>query len=340
MKTILKTNLTLIFSIFFLFIAFVNVDAQEYGQWEVLNEGGSFEEIDFVNENVGWIFGNGTLFKTENGGETWNSIMGEDALHFDKIDFVNESVGWAIVWVDGDVEIPSIHKTENGGQSWFIQKEFNDINHPWGQTVTLYAVNNSVVYASICYRNKLTDKYELRIVKTVDGGLTWIDIAPYNSGRTFQSIWFQDANRGIFLGGSPTPDYPYLPTESMILRTYDGGKTWDEKIIQEFTKMYDLQIINDSTAYFLATKGGREGEAEYFLCTTTDTLNSWSIVYQYPYNRERSIISFYCLEDRTIFVITTDDSLMKSIDGGLSWEKNNIFGMAGQSISGQMMLDL
>ena len=47
MKTILKTNFTLILSIIFLFIVFVKVNAQDNGQWEILNEGvkGNFNTI-------------------------------------------------------------------------------------------------------------------------------------------------------------------------------------------------------------------------------------------------------------------------------------------------------
>jgi len=309
MNTILKVKIILLFSIFFLII--VNVYAQNIGNWEILNEGGNFHTIDFVNEKVGWLAGfdwnteEGILLKTENGGETWNSIIGMDELYFAKIDFLNESVGWAIVSVSEAIGFrPSIRKTENGGQSWSIQKEFRNVNSPVYYNVALYAVNDSIVYASgYDYRN---DSDMLTIVKTVDGGLTWIDISPYNIKRAFTSIWFQDTKRGVVLGNPPAGTIVH-PTENIILKTNDGGETWEEKIIPEFSNMYDFQFINDSTAYFLATNEGN------FLCTTTDTLNSWSIVYP-------NINSFYCLDDRTIFAIR-DDSLMKSIDGGLSWEK-------------------
>ena len=65
MKTILKANITLIFSIIFLFIAFVNVNAQDYGKWEILNEEYDFNTMDFVNDQVGWIAGEGKLLTTK-----------------------------------------------------------------------------------------------------------------------------------------------------------------------------------------------------------------------------------------------------------------------------------
>ena len=72
MKTIQKVNITLIFSIIFLFI--LNANAQDNGQWEILNEGGDFISIGFVNDEVGWIVYVGALLKTEDGGNTWQSL--------------------------------------------------------------------------------------------------------------------------------------------------------------------------------------------------------------------------------------------------------------------------
>jgi photosystem II stability/assembly factor-like uncharacterized protein len=65
------------------------------GQWEILNEGGSYRSIDFINDQVGWIAGDGTLLKTMDGGETWDFVSMDSARNIVEIDFVNETVGWA-----------------------------------------------------------------------------------------------------------------------------------------------------------------------------------------------------------------------------------------------------
>jgi len=57
------------------------VDTPPSGQWEILNEGGDIETIDFVNNQVGWIAGENTLIKTEDGGETWVSIVSNCDIH-------------------------------------------------------------------------------------------------------------------------------------------------------------------------------------------------------------------------------------------------------------------
>jgi len=313
----------IIFSILILLCAFFNLNAQENGKWEILNEGGSYRTIDFINDQVGWIAGEGTLLKTEDGGDTWNFIEMDSLRDILKIDFVNETIGWAIIGVPDEWHFlhTGIIKTEDGGRTWFAQKEFNS-NNESRYELTFNAINDTLAYASgYDYQSDL-----LKILKTSDGGTTWNKISPYSHGRSFNSIWFQDTKKLIFLGKTiKGPGYQYSKTEANILRTYDGGITWFEKIIPEFDVMYDLQIINDSTAYFLASKDCEE-YSEHFLCTTSDSLNSWSIVYKHPYHYSGcKINSFYCLDDKIIFAIMSDStntkSLQKSTDGGLTWEK-------------------
>jgi photosystem II stability/assembly factor-like uncharacterized protein len=315
MKTILKANIILIISIFFLFIAFININAQDNGQWEVLNQGidGGLHTVDFINENIGWIAGHGTLLKTENGGETWLSLpfvsIGSPSIppeeHHDiQIDFISESVGWGLdsYWDQiEDIGKDIIKKSVDGGQSWTIQKENTDYG-----LVTLYAVNDSIVYV-VGGR---------KILKTSDGGNNWVDISPNLTDITLESVWFIDTEVGVITG------YDGNTGKGMILKTLDGGKTWDKIIISLFEDIYDLQFINDSIGYFLATKENEEN-TEYFLCATTDTFNTWTIKTQSTY----PIHSYYVLDDQAIFVIMDDSTstgILKSTDGGLSWGKKHL----------------
>ena len=75
------------------FLIVIIIVAYLFGQWEILNEGGDFKTIDFVNDQVGWIAGEGTLLKTENGGGTWESIPIQEDWRIRNIDFINESIG-------------------------------------------------------------------------------------------------------------------------------------------------------------------------------------------------------------------------------------------------------
>jgi len=289
------------------------------GQWEIINEGGSFRTIDFVNDRVGWVAGDGTLLKTEDGGETWYLLTQDENIQIHKIDFINEFVGWAIARLSPWVSFSwrrccdqtfIILKTEDGGETWIIKKELSEIC-----LEKIYVASNNIVYISGYtggYQNQLP-----KILRTVDGGINWTEILIYEISENCEiggSLWFQDAEKGMFIGNLYSPN----PERSFTLKTNNGGKTWDEKSIPGIIILTDLQIINDSTAYFKA--GNYE---DSFFCVTTDTLNSWHRLT----NNDFNIRSFYCLNKDTIFAIMIDDtsnSFIKSTDGGINWSNKEI----------------
>ncbi len=291
--------------LFFTFIFFVFTNL--YCQWDVLNEG--FEhwinDISFVNRDIGWVTGSGKLMKTVDGGETWHllpfAITGSPAIppeeyHDIKVMFLNDSVGWGIdsYWdQQGDIGKSIIKKSQDGGTTWQTQTTFNDV-----YLNRIYAVDDSTVFIM----------GEEKIFKTLNGGAEWIDISLDVKDKTFESIWFINGDIGFVSGAD------YNTNNGLILKSSDGGTTWDEIKISLFEGIYDLQFINDSTGYFLSRK-----EDNNFLCTTTDTFKTWSIAKQSPF----SIHSYFAQEDRTLFVIMDDSSstnILSSTDNGLSWE--------------------
>ena len=117
--------------------------ASGQGQWEVLNEGGFFGQIEFVNDHVGWMNTDGKLLKTEDGGETWISIPVETDLRITQIDFINEQIGWYSATYSAAGERHSIiSKSYDGGLTWTIQLT------RIGGGYKLNAVNDSVVYVT------------------------------------------------------------------------------------------------------------------------------------------------------------------------------------------------
>ncbi len=308
----------------FTFILFFTLILNSYAQeWNVLNEGFTGRDIDFINENVGWIIGDGKILKTEDGGVTWYSYPTDNNRHFDKIDFIDESTGWAcvdttIIYSDTDTHpAATIHKTEDGGQNWFIQAPGREF--PLGDKV-LHAVNDSVVYlSSYEYIGGPNNDDELYILKTVDGGETWNDIY-YNEDRIFNTIQFLDSENGICIGALLDPVFTN-PYRGFILRTNNGGQTWREKQVTQFSNIYDFKLVNDSTGYFVGWLSANDYRDEtYYICRTEDFLNTWSVVYQ---TESFSFNSLYCLDETNLFAVVTDTNwtthFIKSNDGGITW---------------------
>jgi photosystem II stability/assembly factor-like uncharacterized protein len=92
--------------------------------------------VEFVNENIGFIAGySGSVFKTEDGGETWSAIyIGVNEL-IRHLSFVDANNGWAVG------HRGSILHTADGGFTWVVQKQdegnylrdisFADVNNGW-----------------------------------------------------------------------------------------------------------------------------------------------------------------------------------------------------------------
>ncbi len=157
----------------------------------------------FVNENVGYSIGGGSssisgdVFKTIDGGITWNqlNIYADEGLN--SVFFINENIGF----VSGGFNQRKVMKTTNGGLTWT-----QVLNHRFGQ---IQFINNDIGYANLIgYSNG-------GMYKTIDGGNTWnISIEVDKQINAFDFI---DENNGYFVGD-----------QGLIYKTNNGGTNWEE----------------------------------------------------------------------------------------------------------------
>jgi len=156
--------------------------------------------VEFPSDKVGFIAGySGSLFKTEDGGETWSGIyMGVNEL-IRKMTFVDEQNGWAVG------HRGSILHTTDGGLTWEVQKSdkgtylrdisFADLNNGW-------AVG-----------------HDTHIWHTADGGKTWeSQLLTGFEGRDLprlHGVVAKDANTAILVGEF-----------GVVAHTEDGGQLW------------------------------------------------------------------------------------------------------------------
>lgn len=110
----------------------------------------SFTRLQFVNENLGYAlalhYNNSVkVYKTTDGGNSWNARNLPIDLTPDDLFFLNETTGW--VTVDS-----LIYQTQNGGQSWTPKHTLpddvftiyvNDAHHAWiGRYTGIYFLDN------------------------------------------------------------------------------------------------------------------------------------------------------------------------------------------------------
>jgi len=236
--------------------------------------------IHFIDSNIGYIVGNqSTILKTTNGGMNWVDISLEGNQAILDVFFLSESIG--II-----TKIESIWKTINGGQSWdsvsaegilnkpqhlhFIDDTIGYIANEWGpkyfkttnagdtwKQVEINPPIENFYVTTVQYLNQDTgfvsgsafsgSNYQYIILKTFDGGVSWIEVNNHPFIAT-QMLYFFDELIGFSVG-----QYFY---ENMILRTTDGGNTWQEtNMAGSALYLNSFIFTNDGTGFCVGDRG-------------------------------------------------------------------------------------
>jgi len=302
-----------------------------------------FRDIAFCNETTGFAVGDYTsIKKTTDGGETWINLEVGNDFNLHQVEFCSETIGFII-----GSSNEYILKTIDGGNSWQI------INYPTGlenlSLEEMQFVNETTgfVYCDAGYPN-----YDGAICKTSDSGITWVNVFDDPSAYS-GSIDFIDDQHGIIGAGDgmysskilltenggedwteiELPGFSWWSTNSvcfldqdnafsvgsmgMIFKSADGGQVWEAKHHRDFYgNIYQLQFINESTGFALATNH-TGGLASSDLMKTIDGGLNWvgcSGFWNYDG-------AFYFVNEYLGFLAFTDFGLQvrKTTNGGDEW---------------------
>lgn len=198
---------------------------------------GRVTSIDAVWANPDIIYvgtASGGLWKTENGGTTWESI-------FDKNPIINigavaiQQSNPSVIWAGTGEGNPrnsinlgaGIFKSMDGGKSWKCMGLEKTVNI---HRILIDPTNPNVVYAG-AIGNPFASHPERGVFKTINGGETWEKILytnensgvgdfvmdPTNPNKLLVNMWEHKRTPYDFKSGGPG---------SGMYMTYDGGKNW------------------------------------------------------------------------------------------------------------------
>jgi len=169
---------------------------------EAFNHVYPFNQVDFINDSVGFIIGeinyNDTLSSfliSYDRGNTWEVDTLPFNNDFNGIYFVDDQTGFLYGW-------QKVCKTINGGQDWFrveIDTEgyFDAISMSFPSSETGYLINGAMSNQTI--------------FKTTDGGDNWYSLDPPTASAIY-SVNFFTEDEGLILGEN-----------SLIFTTRTGG---------------------------------------------------------------------------------------------------------------------
>ena len=235
--------------------------------------GGRYDDMAFLDENRGWVVNlSGEIWHTTNGGESWVKQLDARNAPFRSIAMRPHpnSQGLAVGWA-GTVFNPTsvLWETHDGGDHWI------DISHrimglsPEG-ICGMYAVGQSA-WGVGAFHGAPT------IISTHNGGILWEGQDVSHSAGALVDVYFQNEMTGFAVGGSGSN----LDGEAVVLRTVDGGATWN-KVFQSTRRdglagewAWKISFPTEMVGYVSVEYAGNSNNQEAKVLKTEDGGITW-----------------------------------------------------------------
>ncbi|MBK8551622.1 MAG: T9SS type A sorting domain-containing protein [Ignavibacteria bacterium] len=275
-------------------------------------------DISFINSNTGYLCGDdGFIRKTTTGGTTWFPLTTNTSFGIYGIDAVDEFHVYASVTngsilrsTDGGASFTSVpvsanqmltvdfsssdtgyaagqggvvYRTTNAGLSWTFLNA-STLNNFWD----IYALNNNDLYLAAYYGT---------LRRTDDGGNNFKNAFVNNA--LLEGIQMLNSMIGYACG-----------LDGVILKTTDGGVTWDQQISNSTESLQALFFPDARTGYMVGSGGT-------FL-KTTDGGDNFSVAVLSPNNSE-ILTSGSTFPVRWSSVFTGNAKIEYSANNGASW---------------------
>jgi photosystem II stability/assembly factor-like uncharacterized protein len=263
--------------------------------------------VAFLNKNKGWIGildSDTPLITTNDGGATWDSvgIEGPLPLGICGLSLVNDSVlfgaGAFDVGLFDSTTKTTVIRTTDGGAT-FVSIDMS----PYASSLVdcrFTSKDNGLVTGTAGGKNY--HEGNAVVLKTTDGGHSWKSV--YRSTRTGEQGWkifFRTATEGYVALQSPME--PAVTSPIYILKTTDGGDSWNEILIGHGTR-----AISPQGVCFPDAMHGIVGGYSDSVFTTTDGGVTWE---QFSSNKLQGINRSRHINDTTSYVISSQVLALK-----------------------------
>jgi len=283
-----------------------------------------FEDIFFIDQYTGWLIegSTGAIYKTSDGGRGWEMISNTGIFNR-ATGFVNEKKGWIgnLNSFNNPTTNRSLYETVDGGKTWS-----NISGSILGSDVIgicgMQVINNDNIVALGRWHGPAV------FLKSNDGGDNWTatDINPQATGLI--DVYFFDGTTGIIIGGLGVGNSveEQESSQAVILRTEDGGVSWDEvyKSTQQGKWGWKISFPTPDVGYVSVQGPNFDG----LLLKTMDGGETWEELYIDDEIYEFGFSGIGFIDENTGW-IGASSTLLETRDGGETWENIGV----GESVN-------
>lgn len=278
MKTLLLSALLCLFATFNLSAQWVRQTAP--GTTSYLNS------VNFINKNsgvlTGWgIDGNSGVtsrgYYTTNGGTTWIAALVPDSARWIvSAEYITDQIvygtGAVNVFPDDSFEqtqgidftLGAFFKSTDGGLSW---KKFGTMPEDCYNVTHADFVNANTGMAIGVLTDEFVDM-RTNILKTTNGGLSWIKTISDDARKELRSLTYVNENLAFATG----IEYTDTTKKGIVMKTTNGGINWTT-ILQDSNKYAKVFFVNN-TMGFIAGNNATSG----MILKTSDQGISWATI--------------------------------------------------------------
>lgn len=239
-------------------------------------------DIKFRN-NIGFIVGEYTILRSTDFGMTWASVPNY-GTSLNSINFIS----------DNDVYI--------SGQNQILKSSDQ------GATFPTYTIMNGISASISVFTSATTAVvacYDGRIIRTTDGGDTWIThYSDTSSANTLHSMVFPSQSVGYANKGF-----------GEMLKTTDGGQTWTTSTYNNYYRAtYGMQFFDENSGIVVGNAGS--------IYKTTNGGASWqwiSPTSSVSYNTDYNLNSLYFFNNLIGICVGDSGRIIKTENGGTNW---------------------
>lgn len=234
--------------------------------------------LQFINEREGWLVGGNDLWRTVNGGTSWELVYSSDekGSEIQKFEFLDPQVSWLL-------RLNGLYTTEDGGSTWkqtslpskLSRGEPRDVHFLTGGMVGWMAggiyrpMTRAEILGGGFPNNTISPDFDAVlygcIFRTDDGGKTWYQQFVSSQAGRFLSLLFLDAAHALAIG------------DVGIYYTENGGKQWRTANLQECVDKEHSNFYEDHpvAASFPDTNTGWLIYDDGYVVKSTDGGHTW-----------------------------------------------------------------